>query len=255
MEMCILQTRTYWKVGIPWKLQTEMYQSIELKVYMRKIGVILLVMITPRIMVIKMSKMAHFMYFLLDTAKKISPSLGKIFTCIYKVLFCTFRKYYGLCTSDELLLVKFQRLEIQDFSIPLLTQTSFWYLSTISHEQLIPKPIDNKNIRSVILEIKNGRCKIVKISLILIKFYLLWKFSPQRERNISILTILHLSFLTSSMTLPILLFAIKLLARLSIFKLLAMQFSARNQYLSCALKYIALTVANFLLLSAENTKN
>ena len=57
------------------------------------------------------------------------------------------------------------------------------------------------------------------------------------------------------MTLPILLFAIKLLARLSIFKLLTMQFSARNQYLSCALKYIALTVTNFLLLSAENTKN
>ena len=216
MEMCILQTKTYWKVGIPWKLQTEMYQSIELKVYMRKIGDILLVMITPRIMVIRMSKMAHFMYFLLDTAKKISPSLGKIFTCICKVLFCTFRKYYGLCTSDELPLAKFQRLEIQDFSIPLLTQTSFWYLSTISHEQLIPKPIDNNNIRSVILEIKKGRCKIVKISLILIKFYLLWKFSRQREWNISILTILHLSFLTSSMTLPILLFAIKLLARLSI---------------------------------------
>ena len=216
MEMCILQNKTYWKVGIPWKLQTEMYQSIELKVYMRKIGDILLVMITPRIMVIRMSKMAHFMYFLLDTAKKISPSLGKIFTCICKVLFCTFRKYYGLCTSDELPLAKFQRLEIQDFSIPLLTQTSFWYLSTISHEQLIPKPIDNNNIRSVILEIKKGRCKIVKISLILIKFYLLWKFSRQREWNISILTILHLSFLTSSMTLPILLFAIKLLARLSI---------------------------------------
>ena len=34
-----------------------------------KNGIIYLVMFTPRVMVIKMSKMAHFMYFLLDTAK------------------------------------------------------------------------------------------------------------------------------------------------------------------------------------------
>ena len=32
-------------------------------------GVIRLVMFTHRVMVIKMSKIAHFMYFLLDTAK------------------------------------------------------------------------------------------------------------------------------------------------------------------------------------------
>ena len=34
-----------------------------------KNGVIRLAMFTPRVMVIKMSKMAHFMYCLLDTAK------------------------------------------------------------------------------------------------------------------------------------------------------------------------------------------
>ena len=34
-----------------------------------KKGVIRLVMFTPRVMVIKISKMAHFLYFLLDTAK------------------------------------------------------------------------------------------------------------------------------------------------------------------------------------------
>ena len=34
-----------------------------------KNGVIRLVIFTPRVMVIKISKMAHFMYFLLDTAK------------------------------------------------------------------------------------------------------------------------------------------------------------------------------------------
>ena len=142
------------------------------------------------------------------------------------------------------------------FSIPLLNQNFFWYLSIISHEQLIPKPIKNNNIRIVILEIKNNRFRIVKISLILIIFYLLWKCSRERERNISILTILHLSLLISNMTLLILLFAIKLLASLRIFKLLiTMQFSARTQYLSCVLKYIALTVTKVLLLSAENTKN
>ena len=58
------------------------------------------------------------------------------------------------------------------------------------------------------------------------------------------------------MTLFILLFAIKLLASLSVFKLLiTMQFSARTQYLSYVLKYIALTVTNFLMLLAENKKN
>ena len=34
-----------------------------------KNGIIYLVMFTPRVMVIKMSKMAHFMYSLLDTTK------------------------------------------------------------------------------------------------------------------------------------------------------------------------------------------
>ena len=34
-----------------------------------KNGVTRLAVFTPRVMVIKMSKMAHFMYFLLDTAK------------------------------------------------------------------------------------------------------------------------------------------------------------------------------------------
>ena len=44
-------------------------------------GVILLVIIfTPGVMVIKMSKMAYFLYFLLTTAK-ISHSLGKFFSC------------------------------------------------------------------------------------------------------------------------------------------------------------------------------
>ena len=71
--------------------------------------------------------------------------------------------------------------------------------------------IANNNIRGVILKIKNNRCEIVLILIFR-------SLSLERERNISILTILHLSFLISNMTLLILLFAIKLLARLSIFK-------------------------------------
>ena len=46
-----------------------------------KNGVIRLVIFTPRVMVIKISKMADFMHFLLDTAN-VCPSLGKIFKCI-----------------------------------------------------------------------------------------------------------------------------------------------------------------------------
>ena len=129
--MCILQTKTYWKVGTPWdwnfnflNCKNEIYQRIELKEYMRKMGVIRLVMFSPRIKIIKMSKMAHFMYLLLNTAK---ISLDKIFKCIWKVLFSSFRKYYGLCSS-ELPSAKFQHLKIQDFGISLLTRQCFWYL-------------------------------------------------------------------------------------------------------------------------------
>ena len=45
-------------------IATDRAQRVE-----EKNGVICLVMITPRFTVIKMSKMARFMYFLLDTAK------------------------------------------------------------------------------------------------------------------------------------------------------------------------------------------
>ena len=74
--------------------------------------------------------------------------------------------------------------------------------------------IVNNNIRSVILEIKSDRCKVVKI---LIFRSISRKCSREGERNISILKILHLSFLIFNMTLLILLFAIKPLARLNIF--------------------------------------
>ena len=102
--------------------------------------IIRLVMFTPRVMVIKMSKMAFLCTFCWIQQKN-SPSLGNIFKCIWKVLFGPFRKWYGLCTS-ELPLVKFQRLKLKDFGITLFTH-KFFYLSTISHEQLSPKPINH----------------------------------------------------------------------------------------------------------------
>ena len=47
-----------------WNISTNRAVSVD-----EKNGVICLVMVTPRVMVIKMSKMAHFMYFSLNTAK------------------------------------------------------------------------------------------------------------------------------------------------------------------------------------------
>ena len=57
-------TELEWKNGI--------YQQIEVKEEMRKNWVICpVIMFTVRVMVNKMTKMAHFLYFLLMTAKKI----------------------------------------------------------------------------------------------------------------------------------------------------------------------------------------
>ena len=73
--------------------------------------------------------------------QNISSNLGKIFKFICKVLFGSFRKYYGLGTS-ELSLAKFSRLKMQYFGIPLFTE-KFFCFPTISHEQLSPKPINH----------------------------------------------------------------------------------------------------------------
>ena len=89
-----------------------------------KSDIICLVMFTPKVMVIRMSKMAHFMHCLLHTEEK-RPSLGKIFTCTLKVLFGHFTKYYGLCSSD-LIFANCQHLKIQNFTSTLLTQHFFF---------------------------------------------------------------------------------------------------------------------------------
>ena len=122
-----------------WNISTYRAQRVD-----EKNDVICLVIFTSKVMVIRMSKMAHLMYFLLNTEKN-RPSLGKIFKCIWKVLFDPFTKYYGLWSSD-LPLTNCQHLKIQDFTSSLLTFCFFvfhflMFLPTISHEQLCPKPI------------------------------------------------------------------------------------------------------------------
>ena len=105
-----------------WNISTYRAQRVD-----EKNDVICLVMFTSKVMVIRMSKMAHLMYFLLNTEKN-RPSLGKIFKCIWKVLFGPFTKYYGLWSSD-LPLANCQHLKIQNFTSPLLTQLSFFNFS------------------------------------------------------------------------------------------------------------------------------
>ena len=128
-DMCILQTWTYWKVGPhgteilrfqmqKWNISTYRAQRVD-----EKNDAICLVMFTSKVMVIRMSKMAHLMYFLFNTEKN-RHSLGKIFKCIWKVLFDPFTKYYGLWSS-VLPLANWQHLKIQDFTSSLLTQHFF----------------------------------------------------------------------------------------------------------------------------------
>ena len=102
-----------------WNILTYRSQKVD-----DKNDVIRLVMLTSKVMIIRMSKMAFLMYFLLNTEKN-RPSLGKIFKCMWKFLLGPFTKYYGLRSSD-LLLANCQHLKIQDFTSPLLTQHCFF---------------------------------------------------------------------------------------------------------------------------------
>ena len=75
-EMCILQTRTYWKPGteiLSFEIQKRNISVYRTQRAVQKNYVIRLVLFTPKVMVIRMSKMAHFMYFLLNTEKKTDP--------------------------------------------------------------------------------------------------------------------------------------------------------------------------------------
>ena len=119
-----------------WNISADRAQRVN-----EKNEVIRLVMFTPRDMVIKCQKWL-ILYNFCWIPQKLVRFWEEIFKCIWKVVFSPFRKNYGLCSS-ELPLAKFQHLKIQGFRIPLLTQQFFKYLSTISHKQLSPKPINH----------------------------------------------------------------------------------------------------------------
>ena len=93
-----------------------------------------------------------------------------------------------------------------------------WFPRYLKILSLANSLIANNNIRSIILEIKNNRCKIVNTNILFSLPRTLWKCCRERERNISILTILHLSFLISNMMLLILLFAFTKIAPQKIFQ-------------------------------------
>ena len=72
----------------------------------------------------------------------ISHCLEKIFTCIWKILFSSFRKYYGFL-DYELPLARYQPLKIKSFINFLLTQ-QFFGISTLDNSQTVtPKPINH----------------------------------------------------------------------------------------------------------------
>ena len=123
------------------------------------------------------------------------------------------KREFALFSLMERLLTWYCQLRFLSIFTPNYLTLLVGY-SLLSHDLIFKSPsnlIGNNNIRSAILEIKNDRCKIVKILIFR-------SLSREHFQNISILTILYLSFLISNMTLLILLFAIRLLARLSIFK-------------------------------------
>ena len=85
-------------------------------------------MFTPRFIVIKMSKITHFLYFLLMTAKH-SHSSSKILKCIWNISFSSFRKCYGLLDS-ELPLAGCQPLKIK---VHLNILPKLWLLVCCHH--------------------------------------------------------------------------------------------------------------------------
>ena len=74
-----------------WNIPKDRAQKLD-----EKNGVIcLVIMFTPRLCLLKCQKWLIFCSFYW-WQQKISHSLGKRFECIWKILFSSFRKYYGL---------------------------------------------------------------------------------------------------------------------------------------------------------------
>ena len=82
------------------------------KVHEKNEVICVVFMFTSKVMVIKMSKMAH----VLMKVKNISHSLSKTLKSIWKFWFSSFRKCYGLLDSEQSL-ARFQSLKILKWAI------------------------------------------------------------------------------------------------------------------------------------------
>ena len=89
-------------------------------------------MFTPQIMVIKMSKMTHFLYFLLKPAKSQSHFGQNIYVHLKDALL-----------DSELPLATYQPLKIQSLNTFLLTQQFFDISSLDISQTVTPKPMNH----------------------------------------------------------------------------------------------------------------
>ena len=85
--------------------------------------VCLVIMFTPGVMVIKMSK---WLICILQMTEKVSHSLGKIFQHSWKILFSFFRKCYGFLVS-KLPLARYQPVKIRGLFIFFADSAGFLY--------------------------------------------------------------------------------------------------------------------------------
>ena len=116
-----------------------------------KIGLCLVSMFTPRVVAIKMPKIAHFFFYFCWWQQKISHVWEKYFSASERSFLRSFRKCYGLLDS-ELPLERCQPLIILGFGIFLLTH-QFFYISIHDISRTVtPTPINGtilwKNARS-----------------------------------------------------------------------------------------------------------
>ena len=102
----------------------------------------LVIMFTPGVMVIKISKLAHF-YILYWCHQKNQSQFGENI-CIWKITFSSFRKCYGLLDS-ELPLARYQPLKIESFIIFLLIQ-QFSDISTLNISRTVTPRLFNHTI-------------------------------------------------------------------------------------------------------------
>ena len=89
-------------------------------------------MFTPQVMVIQMLKMAHFLYFCW-CQQKFSHGLYKIFISIWKILYSSLRKCYGLLDS-QLPLARYQPFKIHSFTIFCWLNSFQIFLPSIFHK-------------------------------------------------------------------------------------------------------------------------